>query len=91
MLNNRRLAKLLSLRSNDIKFLSKTLSTGNGQLSKNFSTGNGQLKGVSSSTVRAADDVVFDTKVEKYSAYQPTPVSMSHFIDFGRNASLQSR
>ena len=79
MLNNRRLAKLFSLRSNDIKFLSKTLSTGSGQ-----------LKGVSSK-IQAADDVVFDTKVEKYSAYQPTPVSMSHFIDFGRNASLQSR
>jgi hypothetical protein len=61
---------------------------------RRISCGSPMLKSVSS-TVRAGsaspDDFVFDAKVEKYSAYQPTPVSMSHFIDFGRNASLQSR
>lgn len=35
-------------------------------------------------------DSSFDAKVEKYSAYQPTPVSIAHFLDFGRNASLES-
>ncbi len=81
MQNNRRLARLLLLnRQNDTK-----------SFSRRFSVGPTSLKGVTSNVRSASEDFVFDAKVEKYSAYQPTPVSMSHFIDFGRNASLQSR
>ena len=81
MQNNRRLARLLAF-----KRPPDTTST----FRRRFSVASSSLKGASSN-VRSSEDFVFDAKVEKYSAYQPTPVSMSHFIDFGRNASLQSR
>ena len=33
---------------------------------------------------------VLDEKVEKYSVFQPTPISIAHFIEFGRTASPES-
>jgi hypothetical protein len=33
----------------------------------------------------------FDQNVEKYSIYQPTPISIAHFIEFGKTASTESR
>ena len=38
----------------------------------------------------ANDITLFDDKVEKYSIYQPTPISIAHFIEFGRKASPES-
>ena len=38
----------------------------------------------------ALDISLFDEKVEKYSVYQPTPVSIARFIEFGRKASPES-
>jgi hypothetical protein len=33
---------------------------------------------------------LLDEKVEKYSVFQPTPISIAHFIEFGRTASPES-
>lgn len=32
----------------------------------------------------------FQAALEKYSAYQPTPVSIQHFINFAKNASSET-
>ena len=36
------------------------------------------------------DHNLFDEKVEKYSLYHPTPISIAHFIEFGQKSTAQS-
>ena len=33
---------------------------------------------------------LFDEKIEKYSLYHPTPISIAHFIEFGQKASAEN-
>lgn len=44
----------------------------------------------SANTVSSKNQNVFDENVEKYSVYQPTPISIAHFIDFGLKASSEN-
>jgi len=37
-----------------------------------------------------AEDPVLSQSIETYSRYQPCPISIAHFLEFGRNASLES-
>ena len=36
------------------------------------------------------DNHLLEEKVEKYSVFHPTPISLEHFVNFGQQASAQS-
>lgn len=48
------------------------------------------LMGAAQAAGSGSSDLAYLASLEKYSIYQPTPVSIQHFIDFGKSANAES-
>ena len=60
-------------------------------LNSNVSTSTGPWMGATQAAGSGSDEQArFQAALEKYSVYQPTPVSIQHFINFAKNADPQS-
>lgn len=60
-------------------------------LIKPVSTSSGPWMGVTQAAGSGSDEQArFQAALEKYSAYQPTPVSIQHFINFAQNATHET-